>query len=254
MPELKDIISQLRELNPKADEFANLLRESMQPLYQVVFDRGHGVATATAATQREKLEADLAASVAEVTRLTGKVKEYEEKTPDVAKLRADYDAELASLRTQLNQAKKDGVTKVKAVLRSRAQRDLVTELVALGVDRDYAEVQAAKPEHADRLHVRDDEGVDVLQAGKQVPIQSDKPLSTLAAEMLESIPPKWRTSTADNGAGSGAGDDAPTGNGTGAGGNGFFDGIRKSTADAEKAKAPTRSAAERMGAAPARQA
>lgn len=236
MEELQELIVKLRGLNPDPEQFANLLRQEAQPLFQVVFNRGH----ATATSQHEQSLSGLRAQLDQANqKIRDKEKELEQlraQTPDVALMRQEYEQRVEQLEADLKKARDEGRAALVNVLQERALSDLRALAARRGIDPEYADVLIYRHKISDRIVIRDDNGVDVLEAGKQIPIQADKPLEVLADWMYEQTPAAFRTSNADSGSGSRSG---------GAGGDaaGFYEGIRSGM---RKEEAPRKSAAERM--------
>src|SRR5690606_21712987 len=103
-----------------------------------------------------------------------------------------------------------------------AVRDLRGALEKRGVDRDYAQVLSEKADLRARLKPSDDGGgVQVLQAGKDIPIAPSGALTALdvlADELFATVPEKWVLAKTDTGSGDRSGG-APKG-------AALYDGIR----------------------------
>jgi hypothetical protein len=146
-----------------------------------------------------------------------------ESQPDAAKIREQYDAEIKDLEAK--HAKEVAGLKDD---RSKSEVDrevsaFQSRLVSLGMDPDYAEVQAQKK--ADRFRFEDGKGVQIMQEGKEIPITAgdDKtPLDVLAEAVVAAVPARFINSKADKGTGH-----RTHQQGTGGAGGSVYDRIRE---------------------------
>lgn len=234
---LQELIAKLKELGVPAKDFADALKTEAQPFFQEVFNRGHAVATAQEATAKEQLNAQLQAAQQAVQAKDAEIAELKKKSPDVAAIREQYEQRITELQTQLEETSTQARARIVDMIHGRALADLRALATGMGVDKDYADVLIHRHKIAERIKVRDDDGFDVLEEGKQIPMQADKPLEALAAWMYEQTPVALRTSNGDRGAGTQAGGGAPGGT--------FFDGIREGAKKTQEAQ-QVKSAAERL--------
>lgn len=240
---------QLREFLDGLDEsvgaeaLADALQEVHQAAYQAIYDRGHGGATSRLKSDIEDLEGKLSKEQKRRKKAEERAEQLEEENPEVGEIRSQYEEQLEETREEYEERlRKQGET-LNSERRQRARSDLVAMLSG-ELDRDYAEVQVDRVLSNGRIR-HDDEGeIEVLQDGKDIPIQADKPLEALASEITESADPKWRVSKADSGSGT-------QGSGAaGSGGSNRYDRIReKAKKERENARSSGPPAAERMGIA-----
>lgn len=241
MAELKDLLNQIRDLNPDAETFATQLKEISQPLYQVVFNRGHSTATASNGDKVTQLETQLAAANTRATQLTTDLENERKKTPDVAAVREQYEGQVAQLQQQLKDANKAHKTEVKDLLHS-AQVAAVKVKLAGRLDADYIDIQAEK--HKGRIQVADDRKVTILQDGQNIPIASDDPVAALADEIVQKSPAKFVLSSVGAGGGSNNGSGAGAGAG---GGKDVFSRVREDAKKTQIVTPPGKSATEKLG-------
>lgn len=237
--DLNELIQKLGE-HPK-DQVVTALKSGAHPVFQEVFNAGHSTATEQAKTDKQALETQLADVKADLDKATTRVQELEEKAPDVAKVREQYQTEITDLKTKHEQELEDRDQRLRNERMGRAVSDLRTKLVERGVDGEYAQVKVERADVRARLRHNDDGQLEVLQAGKEIPFQpadGKNALDLLADEIREGTDPKWITSNADRGSGTGGGGGRPGGD--------MFDRIRKETKEREKAQG-ARSPEERLG-------
>lgn len=218
---LAELLAELAKLD--REEVVRGIHDSAQNVYQVIFDRGHSTATTKAAAEKTRLEGELVAANTAKQEAETKYTQLKAENPDVAKIHEQYGAQI----TDLKEKNKETVKTLKAQFGSerhnRAVADLRTKLVSVGVDPDYAAVQAEKPEVQKRLRFDDAGNLEVLQEGKEIPLQPGDgkvPLDLLAAELKGRTPAKFVTATVDRGS------QVDGGSGGGSGGKSKFDKIR----------------------------
>lgn len=241
--ELKELIEELAK-KPK-DQVVTALKEHGHPVFQEVFNLGHSKATADAKAEREALEASLSETKADLGKAQGRVKELEEKAPDAAKLREQYEQEVEGLKAKHKGELEERDTRLRDERMERAVTDLKSKLIAAGLDPEYAEVKVDKSEVRQRLRHSDKGELEVLQNGKEIPFtpaDGKSGLDLLAAEIREGTDPKWISSKADRGS------DTGTSRGSGAG-SGLFDRIRDETKKREDGRTSQSSPEERLGQA-----
>lgn len=238
MAELKDLLQQVRDLNPDAETFATTIKEIAQPLYQVVFNRGHSTATQSLKQEKDTLEANLATANTRVTQLTTDLETERKKSPDVASVREQYEGQVTQLKEQLKEAKRTHATDVKSLLHDQQLAALKVKLAGK-LDADYIDIQAEK--HKQRIQVAEDKKITVLQDGQNIPIASDDPISALADEIVQKSPAKFVVS----GVGAGAG----VNNGAGAGGGTktVFDRVRDDAKKTQRVTTQGKTADQKLG-------
>ena len=132
--------------------------------------------------------------------------EFKSKTPDVATVeareRAKWEPKVKAKDDELKAAREQFRKAVGGSGRAKFTR----ELIALGADPEYAE-QVAAAKYGDRLDPKDDGSLAVFQLGEQVEYDGDEEskIKALAADVFKQVPPKFRLTNADSGAGVGSG-------------------------------------------------
>lgn len=245
---LQELIAELMKLGPKADEFADALKEGAGSHYQTIFNRGHKHATEENKGKLKTLEDEVERERDRAAKAETRAAKLKEDQPDVSAITQEYKDKIADLETQLEEAQEGGTRRVQDVLRSQSQSDLVALLMGenMGkVDETYARVLAR--DNIGRVRhepLKDDPGkfrVQVMAEGSEnIPIQADKPLEALAKELAENVPAKFKDAKVDNGSRTG-------GSGGGGGGNELYSDIRKEVKDKQEGGAKRESAADRMG-------
>lgn len=239
--DIRETLAQLAGAN--AEEVAAALREVLQPVYQIAFNAGHSTATTKAAAREASLNDLLAAEREKRAALEAEIQTLKDKAPDVQAMRQQYEARISELESQVESVRTEGIERAKSILQRKAISDLQAILAGqLGVDPDYAEVLVSKPGVISRIkvdEVGDEFEIAVLQEGREIPIQADKPLRAYAEELRKSVPAKFVVSRADRGGGS-------QGGGAG-GGLSVFDQIRENAKRRNEQRTGSKSAAERMG-------
>lgn len=243
MDEIEKIVQQL--LGKDNSLIAGAVQKLLAPVYQDIFNKGHGVATAKAQGDRVELEANTNRLNGELVTAAAKIKELEESKPDVAKVRKQYDESIDVLKNEHKTQVQKLQTTITAEREARALADIRSGLQSLGVDADYADVLASKDDVKRRLKFKDDGSVEVLQAGKDIPIIASgdkKPVALLVDELRTTVPAKFVTSNGDRGSGtSGAGGaSADTTSKT------WAQGIRDTATAERAAKKPSGSASDRL--------
>lgn len=246
-------VSELIEKLEQADgdsEAAEALKEHAQPVYQAAFDAGHGVATRSEKSKSEKLQKDLEASEAKVAEREERIRQLEEDKPDVAKIHAEYREQIDELKSAHEQQlteeragrRKDRLARAKSDLRSLLVSGRIGER-ELHIDPDYADVMADR--HEGRLAFDEEGRLQVLQQGKEIPVQvadGKSPLEVLALEIDGAAPAKFKASGADRGS-------EARGGPAGAGDSNTYDRIRQRVKAEREAKTQGPSLDERMGIA-----
>lgn len=218
------------------------LQQHAHEVYQEIFDRGHGEATRKAREQTEQLERDLEQARSELEKREQRIERLEEEQPDVARIESEYQDEIAELKEEAREKMSNLRDQISSERMARARSDLTSTLVQEGVDRDYAEVQVHKAVDNGRIRHTEDGEVEVLQPGKEIPLQVDDPLGSLAEEIHDRTPAKFRSSDADRGSG------AEGGSGGGSGSS-VYDRIREQAEEERTgSRDPSEELDERLGA------
>lgn len=248
------------------DKVLAIVSNDVHEVFQEINDRGHSAATKAKQTDIDRLSGEVTDLKTRAEAAEGKLKAFDDKAPDVAKvretyekaekdLRAEYDSRIATLTTQQRTELEAKDTALMGVRLASAQKDLIEKLTnsKLGVDKDFAEtVLVNKPEVKNRIRVEADGSVKILKKGSTdmyiVPAEGKTPIDHLAEELAEVVEPKWKKSGTSRGS-------ATKGSEGGGGGSGDlagdFDATRKRVQDSEKAASTARtqggSALERLG-------
>lgn len=247
---LQELIAELMKLGPKADEFADALKEGAGTMYQTIFNRGHKYANEENKTKISTLEQERDRERDRAAKAEAKAAKLEQDQPDVNAIRTEYKDKITELETALETAKADGDKRVQGVLDAQSRSELKALLMSSefgSIDGEYASVMAER--YGGRLKhepVKDKPGEFTLMVmadgSENIPIQSKEPLKALAKELSDKVDARYKNAKVDNGSGTG-------GSGGGSGGQGDFDAIRKEVKDREKEKAEQRAGGleERMG-------
>ena len=245
--EQKALWVQLAGLKP--EELVEGFQRNAGEAYQEIFNRGHKAGVAH--MDKQVSAAETAQKTAETAQ--EKAEGLLAKAPDATQLREQYTKEIDDLKGTHKSELEEREGRLVSTLQAAERAKLVALLVgsSYGVDSDYAEVIAAKPDVIERISVTEEGEVLVLQRGKQIPIQAadgKTPLGLMAEELAGGIDAKWKTSNAD--AGSGATQD---GSGGGGGGKGRWGELRAQQEKVEenRSKRPGtgKTAREKMGLA-----
>ena len=233
--EQKQALATLTEAD--ATEVADALQSESQDHYQAIYQRGFS-------TAHNDAKAKLEAKEKEVEAAQATVKEKEEalsnvKDGDVKALNErnkKLEESNQQLTKQLEEVKGSKHDLAKSYARRQFESEIVNELVADSVDKDFASV-VLPPKFRDNIVIdleeKDGEIVPVrkyLADDGVTPLQaSPKELARAAATKIKSgVDPKWITSDADKGGGS------ASGNGKASNG---YDPVKAGKAMAEKQKA-----------------
>jgi len=229
-------------------DVAKIIQTTAQGVYQEIFNAGHKTATAAERTEKEKLEADLKREQGAREKADSALEKLKGEQPDVAKVHADYAAQIEDLNEKHKQELQTERDARAGSEQSRTLGDLRTALIsAHGLDPDYAEVLAQKPEVAGRIKYDPATGIQIMQAGKDIPFQpgdGHTAIGLLAGELAKDAPAKFVNSGADRGSGT-----QGSGGGTGSSGGQYFDKLRESVKKEREAAQPanTKPAKERLG-------
>lgn len=229
----------------KADqaEVVQMLQTKAHPLWQGIFNQGHSTATAQAKKDREKVETDLQAANAAVEKAKADIAKLEEKAPDMAKLRTQYETQIQELQQKLKAAE-DGVSGIKRETTLEMQlKELQSKLIAAKVHPRIAKIVISDKEIRDRLTINDDGSVTVKQHGKDIPMvvaSGQDVLDALATEIAGGLGPELLSGSGDRGTGL-------TGGSPAKGSSAFFDQIRKDAMEERKVTEKPKPATERLG-------
>lgn len=235
------------ELKAAIKTVVDELQGISHPVYQAVFDRGHGVATASLEGDKTSLASQITAKDAEITALKGRIETLTKEKPDTAKMEQEHQTAIATLKqqhkTELDTLKAANQT----TLEERDRADLERMLVAAGLEPKYARVTARDPEVTKRLKYKD--GVlSVLQKDGVLPFDAPEGktgMDLLVDEVLKDTDPMFIISNSDRG--------SDTGNSQNRGNSSnFFDSIREKAKSDHVVSRPEgfKSGAERLTGRP----
>lgn len=178
------------------------LQAHANPVYTAVWNSGHKQAASEGKTKLTELKNQVKELEEKAEGLEGTVTELRAKAPDAAKLQGDYQKEIDNLKNKHKGEVERLKGSIESERRTRTMADLRTKLVSSGVDPDYAEVIVQKPDLVSRIRFDESGNVQVMQPGKDIPYAPDGaigPVDTLAKELADATPAKFRTSTVDKG-------------------------------------------------------
>lgn len=201
------------------------------PIFQAVFDKGHGEATRKGTQEKESLNTRISALEAEGTAKDERITALGEKNPDVAKIEEKYQTRITEIEEAHKVEKANLQSQNQTLVLSTHRKTLATALIRLGVDPDYADFKA---DNTDRLQLSDKGTLDVMREGLEIPyapVEGKSTIDLLANDMLSGVKDIFRTSNADRGSNMG-GDDA-----TGGAQKSKFDKIREDAVATRKAEA-----------------
>jgi hypothetical protein len=213
---MDEILEAIKKLmgHESRDEVVAALKKHGKPVYQLVFDDGHGVATEQLNSKLSKVEQERDAAKTEARDAKKDLQKLRDESPDAAKLEEQYrnelaekDAEIEALRTQSQQEKLEW-------RRDNALERLRAALAPQVVD-GYEELLVGRGSTADRFSFDDDGNLRVLQLGKQIPYAGDveAQIKSLADDLMKEVKPIFRNSKVKEGSGRDAagGDGSPKG-------------------------------------------
>lgn len=185
------------------DDVVKALQSNAHGIWQEIWNLGHANKTAAVKTDLETKETELTTAKAATSKLEGQLEQLRSSQPDTAKVREQYDTEIKELNDKHDKVVADLKT---SRATSEVDREIATfqsRLVAAGADPDYAEVLAQKSSNRERFR-HEENGVQILQAGKDIPIAAGDgktALDVMVDEVISTIPARFVNSKADKGTG-----------------------------------------------------
>jgi hypothetical protein len=241
---LVELMAELMKLD--RTEVVTGLQTYAQPLYQVVFDKGHSTATTRHVTEKTTLEATIAGLSEQIRLKDEALKLANEKAPEIATLRQQHEAAIRDLQTKHEAKLKETNDVLTSERRDRAISELRLALDEAGVNPIYSEVLSLKPDVQKRIRITADGKREVLQADSEIPFAPAKgksDVSLLAEELATTVPPEFVVSRVDRGS------ESRGGRGGGPAGATMYDKIR-SDAEARQKTGTPKPLAERLGMTP----
>lgn len=195
-----------------ADEVAEALKSSAQPIYQKIFRGGHSTATNAAKAEKQTLEQQLATEKERATTLQTELEELKAKAPDRAAIDQQWQTKLTAREKEL-QAQIDAANgKVAKLTTETTAEKIENALVSAGLRPRIAKLLAK--EHAGRIEY-DDTGKPVLhEPGTKIPVQipdGKTAFDVLAEAEKKSADPADLASNVDTGGGTSGGGGGSTG-------------------------------------------
>lgn len=249
--ELRRLIEALNSYT-NHDELRAAIKEHAKPIYQPIFNDGHGVATASFSSERLKLEKRATDAEAEKKSAADDLEKYKREQPQIAQIDAQYKQQLQDKDAEIQKLKESHSSEK----RTSRQETAVTKLRAIlnqWVDPDKTENLVSTTTVKDRLQLDEALNLRVLQKGQQIPFagNEEEQLKAFAEELKAGVEPKFILSGVNGGTGR---QGATGGVGTeGLKGKALFDKIREKARAEHPEKAPqdaTKTLLERTGALP----
>jgi predicted RNase H-like nuclease (RuvC/YqgF family) len=198
---LKDILTELRELVTGDYTIDNLAADVQDEqkggwpqLYQLIFNAGHKKATAQGGEDVRGIERKLEDANNTIKKHEATIKKLEEKVPDAAQLRQEYETREANLRKELeadvNRWKDKATTGFRMTRSQKLARELSNDENLL--QPEYAS-DVSETKYADRF-TEDEKGEPiVLQLGQRIPYAAaneDEAIKLLAKD-IKKVTPAW---------------------------------------------------------------
>ena len=206
--ELKQFEALAAKFEPEKekDVVLKLVQSKLHPVFQEINDGGRAAANLLADQKYKTLETNFTTEKQLREKLEKDLKELDGKAPEVARVREQYDRDLAALRADKENATKSKDEELLAERRDRGV-DRVTFFLADLVDPDYARtVLHNDPRVKDRIAINPATGkAGVLKAGTTDTFLTDAGDKTafelLAEEVAKAVPVKWRRANVNKGSG-----------------------------------------------------
>lgn len=207
MPTIPELVKQVADAAASPEDREILVRElqrQAQPVFQIIFDKGHSDATTRTKPKLDDLEAKLTTRDAELKTERENLKTLKAEKPDLAKIHADYQTTIADLTNKSKQETEALKGQVATERLSRAKSDLKSDLTAKGVDPIYADVLAERTVAQNRIRFTADGKTEVMAQGKEIPLtpgEGKTAIGLLAEELHATVDPRFILSRADSGSG-----------------------------------------------------
>lgn len=207
-------------------EVVDLLQKEAQPLTQVFFNRGHGVATEESKTKVETSEARVTQLQADLQKTQQKIDELQNDKPDIAALQTQHQRELLEQKESLTKQLDAERANTRKVMLDRDLGTIQSKLVEKKVKGPWAKVLLQDQELRDRIKYEDSGNPVVFQPGTKTPYSvadGQSVFDLLADEIVAKVPTEG-IEPDDTDTGSESNGDRSKGNSTNA-----FDRIRDKT-------------------------
>lgn len=225
MDKLKELLANLRTAlndyvkvgtdgaDTRRKEFLDTVRtdyhaELWQPAANVGFASGKVARDSEVTTLQTRAEA----AEGQLTAVNGELETFRTKHKDLAAVQTEAATKIKAAEDKVAQAKVDADKKVRDAFIKRDKATLRSEMVAMGINKDYADAQVIL--FTDRIGQYGEDGeVTALQQGSEnIPytVKGDALLKVIAKEILEKTPNALKGSSVDMGAGRRPGDSSGT--------------------------------------------
>lgn len=225
--ELSEIIEAVSKTD--AEEFKKALHEGAQKHYQMIFSDGHKSGKGQTMEkvdemqkQIDDLNAQIESKAGELTAKDAEITKLSEKSPDLEKIKADYEEKLIAKDRQYAEKLKAAEDKHKELQQTivekqkgRVRQQIINELQGQHVDT-WAANRAIDDAVMRRIEIGNDDSVKVYQpdgSTPYVPAEGQTAISLLVQEVVETIPKELIRPPKNNGSGyqgSGNGKSIPT--------------------------------------------
>ncbi len=213
--ELAEIIEAVKGTDPEA--FKDALHKGSQPHFQALFNAGHSSATAGFKDKQKGVDEQMEALNSTIEELKGQLTAKDEeiaqvaaKSPDLDKIKSDYEQKLIAKDELVKQAKAESDKRLSEMKnqiiqkeKGRVRQELVNSLLSQHVD-EWAAKKAIDETVMNRIQIGDDDTIKVYQPDGSTPYmppEGESPLSLLAKEIVESIPAPLVRPPKNNGSG-----------------------------------------------------
>lgn len=172
-------------------------RPTVKPLFQRIFNDGHGAATAEFKPEIQRLEEVVRTAEAAKNALQQQLDQWKKDNPDAAAIRQEMQDKLDKAILDHAQAMKDRDAADQTATLERARKDLQKALIAQGMDSVYAESLVNSEAVKKRITLDKKGGVKLLQPDKDIPYAEsdlDKALEEMAGGLVEKVDPKFLNS------------------------------------------------------------
>jgi hypothetical protein len=239
----EEILAAITGSGQTPEQFATELQKGAQPFFQAIFDKGHGAATVKATAKETELTGRITALETERDAAVTRATDAEKKVPEIATIRAQYDEQIKTLKEKHKTELQTRDETAKSQRIEQAKQSTINALVTMGVDKDKAELEVEKEFKLGRF-VASENGVDVYQTGKQIPLapaDGKTGIDLLADEINQRVEAKWKRADVDRGTGAEKGGATQPAN--------QFEKIRQEVKERQKQAAPDIPLDKRLGAA-----
>lgn len=235
--ELTQFQALAKKFEPKdRDAVLQAVKADMHPVFQAAHDEGHSAATQRAKVKETELTLAKTQAEEQLAEANTKLKTLGNGAPDVVQLQARHEQQLLDVKEKAKQKLAEVNQQLQDTRLAIKQQEVINSLVQdQQVDPEYARTVLIKRDDvAKRFKANQAGQVELLQAGKELPITATDELSdsqVLAAELVQGLNQKWLVSKVNRGSGM-----RGTQGGPGVGGKNKFQQARDEVTSQDKAK------------------